>query len=180
MIRLLPLLFISCAVTILAADTEPKINWVPFEEGIAMAEAEGNTKPVLIKVYTDWCGWCQQSYRTTYNDPLVIALINQHFIAIELDAETKSDLTFQGGSYSFVKREPGGYHQLAANLLNGELEYPTVVMYTDEMELFTRIQGFQTAETMHPILDYIGNKRWDNESWPDFKARYSPETGEGE
>ena len=35
-----------------------KVNWISFEEAIKLTKE--NPKPLLIDVYTDWCGYCKK------------------------------------------------------------------------------------------------------------------------
>ena len=46
--------------------SQSKINWISFEQAMALAKQDG--KPVLVDVYTDWCGWCKRLDATTYQD----------------------------------------------------------------------------------------------------------------
>jgi uncharacterized protein YyaL (SSP411 family) len=51
------------------------------------ADADQQTKPLLLDLTASWCHWCHQMDETTYSTPEVISLINEHFIAIRVDAD---------------------------------------------------------------------------------------------
>ena len=50
-------------VVCLTVSAFSQINWTTFEKAIALSKQDG--KPVLVDVYTDWCGWCKRLDATT-------------------------------------------------------------------------------------------------------------------
>jgi uncharacterized protein YyaL (SSP411 family) len=53
----------------------------------AFAEAESLKRPVLLNVTAVWCMWCHHMDETTFSDPSVIALLNEAFVPIRVDAD---------------------------------------------------------------------------------------------
>lgn len=53
----------------------------------AFADAVAGNRPVLLNLTAVWCHWCHMMDETTYSDPALIALINQNFIAVRVDAD---------------------------------------------------------------------------------------------
>lgn len=99
------------------------LDWLTFEEAIA-ANAK-SPKPILVDVYTSWCGWCKVMDRKTFTDPQVQAYIKENFYPVKFDAEQKESIQFNGKEYNFVQGGRRGHNQLAAHLLNGRLGYPS-------------------------------------------------------
>jgi uncharacterized protein len=53
----------------------------------AFAAAQREDRPVLLHLTAVWCLACQHMDETTFSDPDVISLINEHFVAIRVDTD---------------------------------------------------------------------------------------------
>src|SRR5690606_7291329 len=85
-----------------------EINWLTLEQ----AEVEMKKSPnklLFIDFYTDWCGWCKKMDTSTFKEPEVIKYINEHYIPVKFDAESKEEVKFRGKTYKFLKPQNGGY-----------------------------------------------------------------------
>ncbi len=71
----------------LCLANEPTINFSTesYQEVLKIARAQN--KPVFVDFYTEWCGPCKYMEKEVFVDPEVGAFINEHFIAIRVDAE---------------------------------------------------------------------------------------------
>ena len=108
----------------------------------------------FIDMYTDWCGWCKRMDATTFKDSLIIEEINANYYAVKFDAEQKEDIVVGDSTYSFVPNGRRGYHQLAAQLMNGRMSYPTYVFLNDQKQVLTAVPGYKVREDMLPILEF--------------------------
>src|ERR671921_2845222 len=75
-----------------SAKTREKLPWMKLQE--AQAAAKKQNKPILIDLYTDWCGWCKVMDKQTYANKNVAAYINEKFYPVKLNAEMKQAIVF--------------------------------------------------------------------------------------
>ena len=67
------------------------VTWVPWSAE-AFARAARERKPVLLSITAAWCHACHEMDRTTYVDDRVVALIQDRFVAIRVDADKRPDI----------------------------------------------------------------------------------------
>src|ERR1700756_3443668 len=70
------------------------VKWLTFKE--AQEEMKKQPKPLLIDIYTDWCGWCKHMVKTTYSDPNLAGYINTYFYPVQFNAETHDTIEYNG------------------------------------------------------------------------------------
>ena len=151
--------------------SQDKINWMSFEEAIALNDED--PRHFFIDVYTDWCGWCKKMDASTFVDPVIVKLMNEHFYAVKLDAEQKDTIMFRG--QAFVNPDPDGRrstHQMAAALLKGKLSYPSFTFLNSETEWLTVVAGFRKAPDMEQVLTYFGEGIYEDKTWEQFMATF--------
>ena len=147
---------------------EEKIQWLTFEEAIALHEKE--PKKLLVDLYTDWCGWCKVMDNKTYSKQEIADYINKNFYPIKFNAEQREAVEFDGHTFNFIPSAGRrGVHELAAALTRNQLSYPTTVFLDEELRIIQPIAGFLKPEQMKPILAYIGGDHFKTTKWEDFK-----------
>ena len=158
---------ITLVLTLLFATTisAQEINWLTWEEAVALTKNEGNTKKVFVDVYTDWCGWCKKMDKDTFQNPEVAAYMQANFYMVKMDAEGKDPIEYQGRTFKFVPSGRRGYHELAAALLQGKMSYPTVVFLDEQLNMLSPVPGYQQVEPFMQIAKYFGDNIYLETSW---------------
>ena len=64
--------------------------------GPGLQEARKRNLPVLVDVYTDWCGWCKRMDRDVYAQPEVRDYLSRKFVTVKLDAEAARSRALRG------------------------------------------------------------------------------------
>lgn len=157
--------------------TEPaKVKWLSVAE--AQEAVKKNPKPILMDVYTEWCGPCKMLSAKTFTDPQTVALMNKNFHCVKFNAEGPDAVKFKGQDFSNPQYVPGragrnGTHQLASAL--GVSAYPTVIYLDSDLNVITPVPGYVTPEQIEPILIYFGEGIYKTKDWaawqPEFKSR---------
>ena len=77
------------------ATAVESINWRSYEEGLAVSKAE--KKKVFLHFYADWCVFCGKMAKETFQNPDVIAYLNNHFISVRVDTDKRPDTAMKYG-----------------------------------------------------------------------------------
>ncbi len=170
--------FISVVTVILASvfalganEQSEKIKWHSFEEAVELSRE--NPRKILIDIYTDWCGFCKRMDAETFSDPQVARFINKHFYPVKLNSETRDTIEFQG--HVFINEGEGrrSPHQLSVALLQGQMSYPSIVYINEDLELLTAVPGFRTPEQIEPLLRFIGEDHYLQQSWENYQQNFA-------
>jgi len=129
----------------------PTKEWTSVEKAVKLAKVD--QKKILIDVYTDWCKWCKVMDEKTFADPKVSAFLASNFHLAKFNAEQKEVVKFNGKEYSFSKNGSRGYHEFAVDILNGQLAYPSLVVFDSKLNKLEVIRGFKNAHDLMEILD---------------------------
>ena len=76
------------------------IEWMSVEAAAGRLQKE--KRPVLIDLYTTWCGWCKQMDRKTYSNKRVAEYLQEKFYTVRIDAETHATINWAGDRKSVV------------------------------------------------------------------------------
>src|SRR5579863_2563977 len=68
-----------------AAASAEEVAW-RSDYNAARQEAKDKKRPILLDFTTENCFWCNKLESTTYRDPAVLKLMNEHFVPLKLDA----------------------------------------------------------------------------------------------
>lgn len=120
------------------AAISAELNWSSdLQEGIKKAGSQH--KFVLADVYTDWCGWCKQLDKTTFQDSKMVDYLNGKFVCVKLNAEDHGQ----------------GTEAASQNHIEG---YPTALVYDGTGKVVGKIVGYKDASGYEKALkDLVGN-----------------------
>ncbi len=180
-------LFASLALLPLALAAQNNLTPAPPSaiKWVSLAEAQANVKkapkPIMIDVYTHWCGPCKMLASKTFTDPKLAEYVNKNFYAVKFDAESGEEVTFNGKTYKnptfnpAMKTGRNGTHELtqAIGSVEGRIAYPTVVYMNENLEIIAPVQGYMTPEQIEPILKYIGEGAYKKQDFPSYKAGFT-------
>jgi len=155
-------LFTVVAIILLSLSTYPSGNensglkWYSFEDGIR--KSMETKKKILMDVFTDWCGWCKKMDNSTYSDTKVISYMNEKYIPVKLDAESKEKVAYQGKNYT--------EQQLSRTL--GVSGYPATVFFDNETNLITVVPGYIESKDFLNIIKFLAEDIYKTKSYEDY------------
>ncbi len=94
----LPALALTLTFTLLTGDVDAVasqtggggIQWFSYSEGRQRGEAEN--KKVFLVFNADWCRYCLQMEKETFQDPTVIAYVNRNFVPISVNSDKEQKI----------------------------------------------------------------------------------------
>ncbi|MCB0780018.1 MAG: thioredoxin family protein [Flavobacteriales bacterium] len=159
------------------------IKWLTIEE--AQTKAKSDPKPLMVDVYTSWCGPCKMLEAKTFSDPKLAEYVNKHFHPVKFNAESGNPVDFKGQKLENPEFDPArtagrnGTHHLTYAIanVNGRIAYPTVTYLDSDLNVLAPVQGYLTPEQMEPILNYFGEGHYKTKDYQTFmgtfKSRWS-------
>jgi len=145
------------------AGPAPGIAWRDWDRGLEEAKASG--RPVLVDVYTDWCGWCRRMKADVYTRPEVRRYLDDHFVVVSLNAERADAAHYEGRAFTS--------RSLAARF--GVSGYPTTLFLRSDGGHLVNVPGYVESARFLQILRYIGDGHLDRGvSFKDFSQQSSP------
>ena len=132
---------------------DKEINWLTLDQ--VQEKMKKVPKKVYVDVYTGWCGWCKVMDRETFTNAEIIKYMNEHFHNVKFDAEQKEQATFDGKQYDWMAGGRNGVNQLAVELLQGDLSYPSYVVLDENKKLVKTFKGFMEAESFLQVIKSV-------------------------
>lgn len=145
------------------------LAWMNLEEAAGKLQQE--ERPVLIDLYTSWCGWCKQMDRKTYSNKQVAAYLQEKFYPVKVDAETHAVITWKGKTYRFNIDYRS--NEFAVYLTKGKLEFPTTIIIPPGGEP-QAIPGYMEPKELELLVKYFGEGKYNKVGFDEFQKSFRP------
>jgi thioredoxin-related protein len=166
---LFALLAVSLAVnSVKAQPTASKdVKWYDLDGSMDCARKRG--QKIVVLIYTEWDGWSTLMLQRTFHDPKVVALLNDNFCLAKVDALSKEDIWFRG--YRFPYRKDLGANQLAYQLLEGRMKYPSLVFLTKNTEVLSPVHGYMEPAVLLKLLKFFHEDKYLETTWEQYQRK---------
>jgi uncharacterized protein len=83
------------------SETPPAtLHWQPWSNAV-FVQARAEHKFVLLDLEAVWCHWCHVMDDVTYRDPAVIRLLNQRYLLVKVDQDSRPDISNRYQDYGW-------------------------------------------------------------------------------
>lgn len=152
------LLFFLCFATSLklyAQDTAvEKINWISFAQ--LNDSLKINPKKVFVNFHANWCKFCKEMNRTTFQNPKIIKQLNQNYYAVSMDVESKDVVQFGGQTYINKRmKKINPVHEIAillASRKGKQFSLPAFILFYENFQPKARYFQYLDAQALTAVL----------------------------
>ncbi|MEO6734477.1 MAG: DUF255 domain-containing protein [Ferruginibacter sp.] len=146
-----------------------KIQWLSMEE--MQVAYKKSPRPILVDVYTNWCGWCKVMDKETYNNSKVAAYINEKYYAVKFNAESKDSVVWNGKKFGYNAQNK--VNEMAIYLLYGQMSYPSTVFLSTLDAKPAPLPGFLKPKEIESPLKFFGDGVYKTKNFPEFMKGFN-------
>ena len=162
--------FCQVAIKTDTAENTGLVKWMTLKE--AQEKYKQQPRPMIIDVYTDWCGWCKHMMKTTFSSPDIANYINANFYPVRFNAETQDTIIWRGETYVNRSKDKRSTHDLAIKLIGTRLSYPTTIFVSNNYQFMLNVPGYLDIPKISPFLIYTVENIFQTTSIYDFQKCY--------
>ena len=166
---LLTTLSLTTSLFSASVKAQETVNWQPIQQAETLANKQH--RKIFIEIYTSWSEGFKELERSVLPQSHITKYLNDTYISVKFDAETREEVNFKGHNYKFVSQSGVGFNELASELLRGQLVYPTLVFLEEDGSLIQAIQ-YRTPEQFEMIITYFGSDNHKKMPWKKYERVY--------
>lgn len=167
--------FVDTNISSIKDDSKGPVKWYTFEEAVNLQKK--NPKPIMVDIYTSWCGPCKMMSKNTFGNAIIAKYLNEHYYPVKFDAESRDSVKFNG--YVFANKNPQGtqrpVHDFAVSILDGKLSYPSIVFLNEDIKKIHTLVGYHQAEQFEPVMKFLGSGIYKTATYEEFQKTFIAE-----
>lgn len=149
------MILLSTFISVNGQSTD-KINWITFNQ--LSDSLQNKPKKVFVNFHADWCKYCKEMERTTFQDQSIVKELNEKYYAVQMDVESKEVIKF--GDQTFINKRTkrvNPVHELALLLASRKdkpFSLPAYVLFDDQFNATARYFQYLDADALFKILEH--------------------------
>ena len=151
---LISLLYFA-TTTNMHGQQKDQINWISFNQ--LNDSLKVHPKKVFVNFYADWCVYCKEMDRTTFQNKEVIKQLNENYYAVKMNIETEEKIIF--GGQTFVNnriKKVNPVHEIAlllASRKNKPFSLPAYLVFNENFEAQARYFQYLDVPALLKIIE---------------------------
>ena len=151
---LISLLYFA-TTTNMHGQQKDQINWISFNQ--LNDSLKVHPKKVFVNFYADWCVYCKEMDRTTFQNKEVIKRLNEKYYAVKMNIETEEKIIF--GGQTFVNnriKKVNPVHEIAlllASRKNKPFSLPAYLVFNEKFEAEARYFQYIDVPALLKIIE---------------------------
>ena len=138
-----------------AQTSAEKINWISFSQ--LNDSLLIKPKKVFVNFHADWCLYCKEMERTTFQNPEVIKTLNEEYYAVKMNVESKEIIQFGDQTFSNKRiKKLNPVHELLlllASRKNKPFSLPAFFIFDENFVARSRYFQFLDEVALFKILN---------------------------
>lgn len=118
-------------------------DWRNWNDGLRQAGA--TKKPVIVDVYTDWCGWCRRMDHDVYARAEIANYLRKNYVTVRLNAESNDAARYENRDWT--SRDLSQRFRVSG--------YPTTIFLRANGEHMANVPGYVPADRFLLLLRYV-------------------------
>lgn len=143
-----------------------EIKWMSWTQAVE-ANAK-KPKKIFVDVYTDWCGWCKKMDQSTFRDSAIVAMMNENFYAVKMNAEQKDSIVWRGIVWKWQPGGRSGYNSLALELLDRQMSFPSFVLLASDDVRIAISPGYKEPAALMKELRFAKEELYKTTTWQEY------------
>lgn len=146
-----------------------KVKWTSLN--IVNDKLNKSDRKFLVYFYYDGCRWCKFMEETTFSQDHIARFVNHNFYAFQINATSSDKIVIADKVYTSEKVGKYDFHQLATELLGGNMSFPAVVFLDEEFKKISNY-GFIDSENFEMLLSFYAGDHHKKTMWRRFTNSY--------
>ncbi|MCE3278674.1 MAG: thioredoxin-related protein [Bacteroidetes bacterium] len=155
-------------------EANEPVHWYSFSEAVSLQKK--SPRPIMVDVYTSWCGPCKLMSKNTFGNPEIAKYLNENFYPVKFNAETYDSVSFNG--YTFKNKNPPGtnrpVHDFASSILDNKLVYPSIVFLNEQIQRIQVLTGYYQPAQFEPVMNFFGSGKYKEVSYEEYQKSFIP------